>query len=128
MFLAGDFNTPSHLDWVPAAASQNCGYPSISWPTTKAVADVGLKDSYRVIHPNPASTPGDTWSVLHPKHNGTTGPDEPHDRIDFVHYTGPATPVSSTAEVRGTPLPVPHHRNNEWVSDHRAVVTAFSLS
>ncbi|MGI5193079.1 endonuclease/exonuclease/phosphatase family protein [Streptomyces sp. CA-288835] len=128
VFLAGDFNTPSHLDWVPEAASQNCGYSSVNWPATRAVSDAGLNDSYRVVNPLPATMTGDTWSPVYPKHNGSTGQDEPQDRIDFVHYVGSATPVSSTAEVRGTPQPVPNHQNNEWVSDHRAVVTTFGLT
>ncbi|WP_175267299.1 endonuclease/exonuclease/phosphatase family protein [Streptomyces lunaelactis] len=128
VFLAGDFNTPSHLDWVPEAASQNCGYGSVNWPATRAVSDAGLSDSYRVVNPLPGILPGDTWSPVYPKHNGSTGPDEPQDRIDFVHYIGAAAPVSSTAEVRGTPQPVPNHQNNEWVSDHRAAVTTFSLT
>ncbi|WP_370271176.1 endonuclease/exonuclease/phosphatase family protein [Streptomyces sp. V4I8] len=126
-FLAGDFNSPSHLDWVPAAASQNCGYPSVNWPTTRAVADAGLKDSYRVVHPDPATSPGDTWAAMVPKNKDFPELDEPQDRIDYVHYTGPATPVSSTVEVRGTPQPEPNHYNNEWVSNHRAVLTTFNL-
>ncbi|WP_328665849.1 endonuclease/exonuclease/phosphatase family protein [Streptomyces sp. NBC_00322] len=128
VFLAGDFNAPSHLDWVPAAASQNCGYSSVNWRASRAVSDAGLNDSYRVVNPHPATMPGDTWSPVYPKNNGSTGPDEPQDRIDFVHYAGSATPVSSTAEVRGTPQPVPNNQNNEWVSDHRAVVTTFNLT
>lgn len=127
VFLAGDFNAPSHLDWVTEAAAHNCGYTSVEWPASKAVADAGLTDSYREINPSPLTSPGDTWSPVYPFHNGSTGAVEPQDRIDFVHYVGPATPTSSTTEVVGTPLPVPNHGNNEWVSDHRAVVTTFSL-
>jgi endonuclease/exonuclease/phosphatase family metal-dependent hydrolase len=128
LFLAGDFNSPSHLDWVPAAASQNCGYTSVNWPTTRAVADAGLKDSYRVVHPDPATSPGDTWAAMVPKNRDFPELDEPQDRIDFVHYIGAATPISSTVEVRGTPQPEPNHQNNEWVSNHRAVLTTFNLS
>jgi endonuclease/exonuclease/phosphatase family metal-dependent hydrolase len=128
VFLAGDFNAPSHLDWVTETASQNCGYTDVNWPTSEAVATAGLSDSYRTVNPSPLTSPGDTWSPVYPKHNGSTGADEPQDRIDFVHYAGPATPISSTTEVRGTPQPVPNHGNNEWVSDHRAVLTTFTLT
>ncbi|WP_069167321.1 hypothetical protein [Nocardia altamirensis] len=111
------------MDWTPATANKHCGY-TVNWPTTRALETAGLRDSYRVINPNPATSPGDTWSPVYPKHDGSTGADEPQDRIDFLTYLGPATPTSSRTEVRGTPQPVP----NQWPTDHRAVVTVFNLN
>ncbi|MFC7614547.1 hypothetical protein ACFQV2_14450 [Actinokineospora soli] len=79
-----------------------------------------------MVHPNPLTVPGNTWSPVYPKHNGSTGADEPQDRIDFVYATR-ATPLSSAAVVLGTPAPVPDHAGNEWPSDHAAVVTRFRV-
>ncbi|MGX1773565.1 endonuclease/exonuclease/phosphatase family protein [Nocardia brasiliensis] len=127
VFIGGDFNAPSHLDWTPATANSHCGYNSVNWPASRAVADAGLKDSYRVVNPDPATSPGNTWSPVYPKHNGSTGAAEPQDRIDLVTYLGAATPRTSRTEVRGTAQPVPDHANNQWPTDHRAVITEFTL-
>lgn len=125
VFLTGDFNAPSHLDWTGAAQDSHCGY-TVQWPTSVAVAEAGLADSFREANADPVATPGNTWSPVYPKHDGSTGADEPQDRIDFVHHAGSARTVSSTAEVRGEPAPVPDHAGNEWPTDHAAVVSFFS--
>lgn len=45
-------------------------------------------DTYREVHPDPAKSPGITWSTV----NKVTGPEwnwtipEPQDRIDFIFY------------------------------------------
>lgn len=50
LILAGDFNSPSHLDWTPEMQSSHCGL-TCEWPVSKKLADNGFKDSYRIIHP-----------------------------------------------------------------------------
>ncbi len=128
VFLTGDFNAPSHLDWVPATAAAHGGVESVAWPTSTAVINAGMKDSYRMIHTNPAAMPGNTWS---PTFKGT----EPQDRIDFIYYKGSSlkpvaslvytTAVENTVGAWGssiTPL-----KNNTWPSDHAAVVTTLKL-
>ena len=48
VFLTGDFNSPSHLDWTDAVAK---GRPAVTfpvaWPVSKLMADSGFTDSYR---------------------------------------------------------------------------------
>ncbi|SHF14857.1 endonuclease/exonuclease/phosphatase family protein [Streptoalloteichus hindustanus] len=127
VFLVGDFNAPSHLDWTSATSAVHCGYSDIPWPTSEEVERAGLRDSFRVAHPAPAQEPGVTWSPVYPFHDGSSGAPEPQDRIDFVHYAGRIRVLDSRAVVVGTPKPVPHHADNEWTSDHRAVVTTFRL-
>jgi endonuclease/exonuclease/phosphatase family metal-dependent hydrolase len=127
VFLTGDFNAPSHLDWTATAANLHCGY-TVPWPVSRAVADAGLIDSYRVIHPNPVTNPGNTWSPVYPRHDGGTGVVEPQDRIDFIYAAGRARALDSEAVVYGRPTPVPNHVGNEWPSDHAAVVSTFRLS
>lgn len=126
VFLVGDFNAPSHRDWTPAAASLHCGY-TVNWPVSQAVERAGLVDSYRVVNPDPVAVPGNTWSPVYPRHNGSTGVVEPQDRIDFVYSVGPVQALSSSAVVRGNPAAVPDHKGNEWASDHAAVVTRFRM-
>ncbi|KUN20978.1 hydrolase [Streptomyces antibioticus] len=106
--LVGDFNCPSHLDW-----------PGVEWPVTRAAEEAGFADSYRQAHPDPVRDPGHTWSpvVVHP---------EPQDRIDFVLHRGLRV-LDSRTYVSGSPRPAPDVADNDWPSDHAAVITDFSL-
>jgi HAD superfamily hydrolase (TIGR01509 family) len=106
--LVGDFNSPSHLD-----------RPDADWPVTKAAEEAGFADSYRQAHPDPVREPGHTWSPVH------AGP-EPQDRIDFVLHRGLRV-LDSRTYVSGTPRTWPDVEDNDWPSDHAAVITTFSL-
>ncbi|MGC0404831.1 HAD superfamily hydrolase (TIGR01509 family) [Streptomyces sp. SAI-126] len=106
--LVGDFNCPSHLDW-----------PDTEWPVTRAAEEAGFRDSYREAHPDPARDPGHTWSPVHAH-------PEPQDRIDFVLHRGLGV-LDSRTYVCGTPRTLPDVADNDWPSDHAAVITTFSL-
>ncbi|AZQ33410.1 HAD family hydrolase [Streptomyces cyaneochromogenes] len=113
--LVGDFNSPSHLD-----------RPGVDWPVTKAAEEAGLRDSYREAHPDPVAHPGHTWSPIHPVREDGSGRPEPQDRIDFVLHRGLGV-LDSETYVSGRPRPWPHVEDNDWPSDHAAVITTFSL-
>ncbi|MEU5198152.1 HAD-IA family hydrolase [Streptomyces scabiei] len=112
--LVGDFNSPSHLD-----------RPDVDWPVTLAAEAAGLRDSYREAHPDPVREPGHTWSPVHVEHEDGSGRPEPQDRIDFVLHRGLAVLDSRTC-VSGTPRPWPDVEDNDWPSDHAAVITTFA--
>ncbi|GAA2798393.1 hypothetical protein GCM10020219_081950 [Nonomuraea dietziae] len=129
----GATSTPRpHLDWTPAA--RRCGYDSVAWPTSVVPEQAGLRDSFRVAHPDPVAEPGVTWSPVYPTFTGATGTTptraspEPQDRIDFIHYKGALEVASSAAVVEGAPTAIPNHKDNAWTSDHAAVLTVFTLS
>ncbi|MEV5986278.1 HAD-IA family hydrolase [Streptomyces sp. NPDC052051] len=113
--LVGDFNCPSHLD-----------REDVAWPVTKAAEEAGLRDSYREAHPDPVRHPGHTWSPIHPVHEDGSGRDEPQDRIDYVLHRG-LTVLDSRTVVTGTPSPWPDVADNDWPSDHAAVLTTFAV-
>ncbi|WP_328745566.1 HAD-IA family hydrolase [Streptomyces sp. NBC_00285] len=106
--LVGDFNSPSHLD-----------SPDVAWPVTKAAAEAGFGDSFREARPDAVRDPGHTWSPVHAH-------PEPQDRIDFVLHRGLAV-LDSRTYVSGTPRTWPDVEDNDWPSDHAAVITTFSL-
>jgi endonuclease/exonuclease/phosphatase family metal-dependent hydrolase len=118
--FTGDFNAPSHLDWVEATREQNCGVAGFPWPTSVLMAENGLVDSFRVAHPDPVSDPGNTWSPI-------LEPPEPQDRIDFIYHKGALQVVDSQRLVAGKPSPMPNHAGNEWTSDHAAVLTHYQV-
>lgn len=127
--MTGDFNCPSHLDWTAAAASAHSGVGPVAWPVTTRIIAAGLKDSFRVMHPDPVAVPGTTWSSIH---KGS----EPQDRIDFVYFKGQSLkPVAS--ETYSTPVEVTVGpwggdvapvAGNTWPSDHLAVLTTFTVA
>ncbi len=126
VFLVGDFNTPSHLDWIASTSAQHCGYV-VPYPVTLATSGAGLRDTYRTLFPDPATHPGTTWSPIF-SFNVDENEPEPQDRIDQVHFAGAhVEPVSASVFVVGTPLLWPNHQGNDWPSDHAAVVAEFRV-
>ncbi|KAF4973972.1 hypothetical protein FZEAL_9079 [Fusarium zealandicum] len=124
LLFAGDMNAPSHLDWTEGLKEKHCGYAGVRWPTSVLPEEAGLVDSFRVAHPDPVAVEGLTWSPLN-KWNGDKP--EPQDRIDFIYHKGKGLKVSdSRAVVVGKPNPDPY-RDNEWTSDHAAVLTSYEL-
>lgn len=128
VFLMGDFNTPSHLDWSDDTKTMHDGR-IVEWPVTQMAEKSGLIDSYRTIHPDPVASPGYTWSPVHtPEHPWGSNPYEPQDRIDFIYYRGHVKVVNSEVFVIGNPQGYGSHEDNEWPSDHAAVVSTFLIT
>lgn len=125
LLLTGDFNAPSHLDWIDATREAHCNVGSFPWPSSVLPTEAGLLDSYRKDHRYPQKDPGITWSPIY-KDNG--GRPEPMDRIDFIYYKGGLHVESSEVVLVGKPQEEPNHKDNEWTSDHAAVKTVFKIT
>ena len=125
VFLTGDFNSPSHLDWTPAvdAARDQVRYPVV-WPVSAALAGAGFRDSYREIHPDPVAVPGFTWT---PPGTLESVPDEVYDRIDWVLVQGPAEALGTklVGETGGPDVDV---ERDVYPTDHRGVVSTFRVT
>ena len=126
VFLTGDFNTASHLDWTEAARRARPDIPYVlQWPTTKLLMDAGLRDSYREIYPDPVARPGLTWTP------GTPYPIQPpsrgRERIDLIFTAGPTKTLASqiVGEPRGPDVDI---SVADWPADHRAVVSTFQVT
>jgi Endonuclease/Exonuclease/phosphatase family len=124
VFLTGDFNSPSHLDWTPAvdAVRADVPYPVV-WPASKALVDAGFVDSFRSVYPNPVRRPGFTWTPGSPEGEKV----EVHDRIDWVLSIGPATATASSVVGEGG-NPNTDIAADPWPSDHRGVVSTFDVT
>jgi len=130
VFLTGDFNTPSLHDWTPETVGlrPQITYP-VRWPVSAFVEKAGFVDSWHEAHPDPVTDPGLTWPSERPDVDvgWNPGPHAPQDRIDYVYAAGPAQTLRS--ELVGEPggpgvtLSVDH-----WGTDHRAVVSTFSVT
>jgi hypothetical protein len=123
VFVPGDFNSPSHLDWTPAVSAVRPEVPfPFDWPVSRAYADAGFRDSYREAHPDPVATPGFTWTP-----GGVEAvPNDVHDRIDWVLVAGPATTVASeiVGERGGPDVDI---GRRPYPTDHRGVVSTFAV-
>ena len=123
IFLTGDFNEPSCLDWTAKAVEAGLCKIAVEWPSTKAFIDKGgLKDSYRALYTDEVKTPGHTWTTL-PE---TTAYKEVFDRIDFVLFSGENTKVKSS-QIVGEESSKSDIGFKNYPSDHRAVLSTFIL-
>jgi endonuclease/exonuclease/phosphatase family metal-dependent hydrolase len=115
VFLTGDFNQPSSLDYTAETVGTRPGIDEpIPWPVSEMLFELGFRDSYREIHPDPVETPG----ITHLKSE---------DRIDYVYAAGPSTTLDSqvVGEEGGPDVEI---ELPEWTSDHRAVLSTFEVT
>lgn len=122
IIVTGDFNEPSSLDWSERAAFDLKCPIAVRWPATADILDAGFVDAYRVVHPNPSWSPGNTWTPI----TADDDPNDRHDRIDFVMIGGVGAKVES-AEVVGEKAERADIVVTPYPSDHRAVVAEFAL-
>ena len=128
VFLVGDFNEPSHLDWTQEAANAGLNFGmKVNWPTSRAVANAGLVDAFRQLRPDEIGDRGETWTPGYPA--PILDPDEVHDRIDFVYYYAGQRHAAVSAQVLGYDA---NDGNTDigiqpYPSDHRAVVVEFEI-
>lgn len=121
VFLTGDFNVPSHLDWTDEAKSMHFGV-TVEWPVSTRLEQLQFRDSYREVHSDPHTKPAVTWTS---GGNGHIEPDEVHDRIDYVYAGGPSATIDS--RIVGERGPYTDIAITPWPSDHRAVVSTFEI-
>jgi endonuclease/exonuclease/phosphatase family metal-dependent hydrolase len=127
VFLTGDFNEPSHLDWTQRAADAGLHFGrKVTWPASTAVINAGLTDAYRELRPDEVLNRGDTWTPGDPAPN--VGANEVHDRIDFVYYAGVnVTPTETQVLGYTTSDGITDIAIQPYPSDHRSVVVEFSI-
>ena len=117
VFVTGDFNEPSALDWTAEVAASGAKPVAVKWPSTGRLLAEGFTDAYRAVHSDPVAKPAYTWT---PTYDEAATDDEP-DRIDFVLVRGDGLTVKDAAIV-GEDGPRSDIVVMPWPSDHRAVV------
>ncbi|HEY6566434.1 MAG TPA: endonuclease/exonuclease/phosphatase family protein [Actinomycetota bacterium] len=129
-FIVGDFNAPSHLDWVRETVGRHpqVRYP-VRWPVSLLLTSKGFVDTYRDAHPSPVADWGTTWPAQRPRSPDSWNPrrDAPRDRIDQIWVAGAATTVRSkiVGERGGSGVDI---GVKPWGSDHRAVVSTVDVT
>ena len=122
VFMAADFNSPSHLDWTDATAAARDVVIPFEWPVSSALAAAGFRDSYREVHADPLANFGFTWTSGGPESYAN----DVQDRIDWILAIGPATAVASdlVGERNGPDVSI---EIDPYPTDHRAVVSEFEI-
>jgi endonuclease/exonuclease/phosphatase family metal-dependent hydrolase len=113
VFLAGDFNEPSSLDYAQETiGSREWIDQPVPWPVSKALFEIGFRDTYREAHPNPLKEPGITHRS--------------GERIDYVYAGGRSKTLDSeiVGEKGGRDVSIEF---SPWTSDHRAVLSTFEV-
>lgn len=145
VFIGGDFNEPSHLDWTEATkdSADHQGLV-IPWTVTTLLAEGGFQDAFRTYYPDPVKNPGYTYpadckDVDIRKLLWAPEADE-RERIDYIFYypaeglvlsdvklygpqgcvlRGIRTP-ERTADTFVAPLGI-------WPTDHKGLIVEFTL-
>ncbi len=139
VFVMGDFNEPSHLDWTEEFAIKGkdtwVKNPSntplrfkITWPGSLAMFNAGLIDSYRSVYPDPVTHPGPTWT---PAYGNDTPGRRPYDgnstlsgipnqvlvRIDCIFHAGKGVTAKDAAVVGENPANAEHNNRSDFQPD-----------
>ncbi len=140
VLLTGDFNEPSHLDWT-LAYTQNgpdrwVKNPTptplrfaVRWPGSVALADAGLIDSFRAVHPDEVRKPGFTWTPEYPDKTPGRRPygEQVRDRIDRIYHVGHGLEPTDARVIGESKDNADVVFEDRWPSDHRSVVVTFRL-
>jgi exonuclease III len=123
IFVVGDFNEPSPLDWTPAVAEAKRIPLAVEWPTAGRLTEAGLVDAFRHFHPDPLKHPGYTWTSI----KAEDDPQDHPDRIDYLYVGGKGATIDSV-EIVGEKPERADIVVQPYPSDHRAVVATIKLN
>jgi exonuclease III len=123
IFITGDFNEPSALDWTDDVFQAGGCPVAVRWPSTASVIEAGFVDAYRHIYPDPLTHPGHTWTPT----TSVEDPKDRHDRIDFVFVGGRYGQIEQASVVGERPGRADVVLD-PYPSDHRAVVATVRLA
>ena len=144
--LGGDFNEPSHLDWIRETKDLYDHHGLIiPWTVPLILDNNGFIDTYREIYPDVLAYPGFTFPAdnpLIPINKLTWAPKaDERDRIDYIFYYpaerlsvkdavifGPEGSICKSQRIKETskdrfitPLAV-------WPTDHKGLLVTFGLT
>ena len=143
VFIGGDFNEPSHLDWTEATKdSADHQGVVIPWTVSTMLTQAGYKDTYREMYPDPVKNPGYTYPADSKETEVsrlTWTPDaDERERIDFIYYYpqkglkllqanvfGPRGSIRNSMRVQENTQDVFIEPLGVWPTDHKGVLVRF---
>lgn len=145
LFLGGDFNEPSHLDWGEDTKHlfDHRG-AVVRWDCSALLTEYGFRDSFREIYPDAVACPGFTFpadnkQVAVEKLSWAPEADE-RDRIDYIYFLPDKKLKLKTVSIVGPSGSIVRGKRTEertqdefirpaatWPSDHKALLATFIL-
>ena len=106
LIIGGDFNSPSHKDWIQEASAWHNGLV-VEWPVSKVMKEAGFSDSFREIrtdinYQSPTMTAAELTY-----------------RIDYIYYKG--------VKLKAVDSDMHFRYKGIWPSDHPSVTTTLSI-
>lgn len=144
VFIGGDFNEPSHLDWVEATRdSADHHGVVIPWTVSTMLHEAGYRDTYREMYPDPVKNPGYTYPADSKEtevNRLTWTPDaDERERIDFIYYYpqpgltlinagiyGPRGSIRNSQRVEENTADNFTEPIGVWPTDHKGVIVSFT--
>ncbi|MDD2953247.1 MAG: endonuclease/exonuclease/phosphatase family protein [Parabacteroides sp.] len=145
VIIAGDFNEPSHLDWMADTKElRDHRGLVVPWPCSLLLMKQGYKDAFREMYPDPVSNPG----ITYPSDNvdadlrslAWASDSDDRERIDFIYFWPDDKLSLRSAQIMGPSGSIKNGKRVEndsndsfwepidvWPSDHKAVLATFSL-
>ena len=145
VILGGDFNEPSHLDWIRETKDlyAHNGF-IVPWTVTLLLDNAGFVDSYRSLYPDVIRYPGFTFPIdnpLVPVEKLTWAPkSDERDRIDYIFYYphpkiqlkkaiifGPEGCIAYNKRVANQSKDKFLLPQGVWPTDHKGLLVTFRL-
>ncbi len=145
VFLGGDFNEPSHLDWTRDTKDLYDHHGLIiPWTVTLELDNAGFVDAYRERYPDVLKYPGFTFPSDNPlmeTRRLTWAPKaDERDRIDYIFYYpnpklklkdavifGPSKSIVRNERVEETSSDKFIEPQGVWPTDHKGVLVTFKF-
>lgn len=145
VFLGGDFNEPSHLDWTRETKDLYDHHGLIiPWTVTLELDNAGFVDAYRERYPDVLKYPGFTFPSDNPlieTRRLTWAPKaDERDRIDYIFYYpnqklklkdavifGPSKSIVRNERVEETSSDKFIEPQGVWPTDHKGVLVTFKF-
>jgi beta-glucosidase len=146
VIIGGDFNEPSHFDWVKSTKDLfDHNGMIVPWPVSEILSKYGYIDSYRQQFPNPVTHPGFTYPADNAQADIkklTWAPDaDERERIDFIFYKPEKSLILKNVVITGPKGCIVRSKREEdksqdrfilpsgvWPSDHKAILATFELA
>lgn len=145
LFLGGDFNEPSHLDWGEDTKQlfDHRG-AVVRWDCSVLLTEYGFRDSFREMYPDAVACPGFTFPADNkqvPVEKLSWAPEaDERDRIDYIYFLPDEKLRLKTVSIVGPSGSIMRGERAEerttdefirpaatWPSDHKALLATFIL-
>lgn len=145
VLLGGDFNEPSHLDWIRSTKDLYDHHGLIvPWTVPLLLDNAGFTDAYRAVYPDVLTHPGFTFPADNkdiPVQKLTWAPDaDERERIDYVFFYpsenlkvrdavifGPQGSICKSRRIKENTRDKFITPSGVWPTDHKGVLVTFEI-